>query len=68
MSKGSWSLNGLCFTRNGYVRAVLVWEYEGWSLIGPLGCGAGMEIKERRGKNKRALQKLIEKELRDAGY
>lgn len=69
---GRWIGNdGLRFMDgNNYTRAALIYENRiGWLLIGPIGCvGQGMEIKERHGKNKKALQKLIEKELRDAGY
>ncbi len=55
----------------GYTRAVLIYERPGtWILIGPIGCvGEGAdEMKERTGKTERTMKRLIEKELREAGY
>ena len=53
----------------GYARAVLVNERDReYLLLGPLDCcGDNMELKERRGKEG-PLKRLIEKELREAGY
>jgi hypothetical protein len=55
----------------GHARAVLVHEDEKeWLLIGPIGClGEGVnEMLERRGTTEQKMKKLIEKELRKAGY
>lgn len=54
----------------GYTRAILIYERPStWILIGPIGCvGDEMGMKERSGKSERIMKRLIEKELRDAGY
>lgn len=54
----------------GYTRAVLIYERPGtYILIGPIGCvGDNMDMKERTGKTERSMKRLIEKELREAGY
>ena len=55
---------------DGWGRAVIFNEGHGrYILIGPLGCsGDGMEMKKRIANTEPKLRRLIEKELRDAGY
>ncbi len=53
-----------------YSRAVLIHERENlFRLLGPVGCAADndMELKDREGTESK-MKRLIEKELRAAGY
>lgn len=57
---------------HGYSRAVLIHEYQNvYRLIGPIGCAStatnDMALKDREGTELK-MKRLIEKELRDAGY